>query len=450
VNTESEVREELDRLFPGESNETRFDEWLDLVNQGLPVAAAIRIRKWKTEAERNRKISLEESVLNYTDLPVGPQPSGITISGRADILGSMIAGGNVITFEVTEYVDIDLKLATYRVLITLTKNNNKYISIIKYDEIERLLNAIQSMKRVTVAVTKFTSFQVDWVGPNNFSISVYPDLSGKIKGVIKINEAYFFLDIIQDFEKLEALIYKAKAYIESHLQCVGNVDFILTDEIERRAANLLAQLPNLVAERTIPHIKVLSTKYLQLTYLDEYGTRDYGSFYSEIYRFMSKIIPELNSDHREIARGIIFNLVEQFKITDANGANGFNENMNPLDYEIYCANAFSLAGWSTSMTPKTGDQGADVVVKHRDLTGVIQCKLYSQPVGNGAVQEVIAAREYYKASFAIVVSNAAYTTSARQLAAMSNVILLHHGEIAEHSSRLGVIHPTEDMGAPLA
>ena len=174
-----------------------------------------------------------------------------------------------------------------------------------------------------------------------------------------------------------------------------------------------------------------------MTYLDDYGTREYGSFCSEIDRFLSKTIPELNADHREIAKDIIVNLVEQFTMANENGANGFDVNMSPLNYEIHCANAFSHAGWLTSMTPKTGDQGADVVIKHGDLTGVIQCKLYSQPVGNAAVQEVIAAREYHKASFAIVVSNAAYTTSARQLAAMANVVLLHHDEISEHSSRLG-------------
>jgi len=270
------------------------------------------------------------------------------------------------------------------------------------------------------------------------------------KSSITINGVHFFLDIIKEFEKLEALFIKAKAYIESHLQYVGNVDFILTDEIERHAADLFTQLPNLVTERTIRYAQILSTKFLQLTYLDDYGTREYGSFYSEIDRFMSKIIPELTANHREIAKGIILNLVEKFVVANENSTSRFDINMSPLDYEKYCANAFSLAGWSASMTSKTGDQGADVVIKHRDLTGVVQCKLYSQPVGNAAVQEVIAAREYYKASIAIVVSNAAYTTSARQLAAMANVVLLHHGEIAQHSSRLGVIQIVEHMEVPLA
>ena len=447
MNTEREVREELDRLFPGEPNESRFDEWVDLVKQGLTVAAETRIRKWQIEAERNRRFeeSDKKPVLKYTELTVNPQPSGITIRGSADI-GSMVKRSDVLKLEAVEFVNIDLKLATYSVRITLTKNNNEYPSSVKYDEIRKLLNAIQSMKRVTAGVTAFANLQVDWVGQGDFSISVFSDLAGKINGAIKSNGAFYFLDTMQEFDKLEAIFAKAKTYIDGHFQRVGNVDFILIDEIEKRAVDLLAQLPSLVIERTSRYVEILSKKYSQLTYLDDYGTREYGSFYSEIDSFLSKTIPELNADHREVAKGIVVNLVEKFTMTNENGANGFDVNMSPVDYEIHCANAFSHAGWFTSVTPKTGDQGADVVIKHGDLTGVIQCKLYSQPVGNSAVQEVIAAREYYKASFAIVVSNATYTTSARQLAAMANVALLHHGEIAEHSLKLG-LHSLKDQVA---
>jgi len=96
------------------------------------------------------------------------------------------------------------------------------------------------------------------------------------------------------------------------------------------------------------------------------------------------------------------------------------------------------------VTPKTGDQGADIVIKYDEMTGVVQCKLYSQPVGNAAVQEVIAAREYYQAAIAIVVSNANYTASARQLAGIANVALLHHDDIASHSLKLGLEYSGSD------
>jgi restriction system protein len=61
---------------------------------------------------------------------------------------------------------------------------------------------------------------------------------------------------------------------------------------------------------------------------------------------------------------------------------------------------------------------------------VVQCKFYSSPVGNKAVQEAAAARLHERADQAIVVSNAAYTKAARQLAGTTGVILLHHDDLA--------------------
>lgn len=80
--------------------------------------------------------------------------------------------------------------------------------------------------------------------------------------------------------------------------------------------------------------------------------------------------------------------------------------------------------YEANVTKGSGDQGVDVVAKKKDKTIAIQCKKYSQPVGNKAVQEVIAGKDYYGADFAVVVSNASFTPSARKLASKCNVILL--------------------------
>ena len=60
---------------------------------------------------------------------------------------------------------------------------------------------------------------------------------------------------------------------------------------------------------------------------------------------------------------------------------------------------------------------------------VVQCKLYSQPVGNKAVQEAFAAKNFQGCDVAVVVSNASYTQSARQIASTTGVLLLHHDEL---------------------
>jgi HJR/Mrr/RecB family endonuclease len=102
--------------------------------------------------------------------------------------------------------------------------------------------------------------------------------------------------------------------------------------------------------------------------------------------------------------------------------------LTPLEYEEYCAVLLRGAGWRANTTPRQ-DQGADVLAVLRRTKAVIQCKMYASPVGNRAVQEAIAGRAFYKTHLAVVVSTAPYTRSARQLAARTEVLLLHHDQL---------------------
>ena len=69
-----------------------------------------------------------------------------------------------------------------------------------------------------------------------------------------------------------------------------------------------------------------------------------------------------------------------------------------------------------SPTPKTGDQGADVILVLNGIKFVIQAKKYTGVVDNAAVQEVFAAKEFYDADFGMVVTSSRYTQSASNLA----------------------------------
>jgi restriction system protein len=59
----------------------------------------------------------------------------------------------------------------------------------------------------------------------------------------------------------------------------------------------------------------------------------------------------------------------------------------------------------------------------------IQAKRYSKPVGNKAVQEVIAAKAYYRCDEALVISNNSYTKSAKDLAQKVGVSLWSKKEL---------------------
>ncbi|MEM0515148.1 restriction endonuclease [Pseudoalteromonas sp. YIC-827] len=110
-----------------------------------------------------------------------------------------------------------------------------------------------------------------------------------------------------------------------------------------------------------------------------------------------------------------------------------NEPDDPYEYEKIVAHQLCELGWTAYSTSGSGDQGADVVAEKYGLRFVIQCKLYSQPVGNKAVQEVSSARDYYEAFGAAVVTNNDYTKSAKQLAESQDVWLLHDSMLDEWS-----------------
>lgn len=98
--------------------------------------------------------------------------------------------------------------------------------------------------------------------------------------------------------------------------------------------------------------------------------------------------------------------------------------MDPHDFEDLLAKLYGALGYQSIGTPRSSDQGADVLLRKKTERTVIQAKLYSKPVGNKAVQEVIAAREHYCCHHAAVVTNRSFTRSARELAQTARVELV--------------------------
>ncbi|MGH7050198.1 MAG: restriction endonuclease [Acetobacteraceae bacterium] len=116
----------------------------------------------------------------------------------------------------------------------------------------------------------------------------------------------------------------------------------------------------------------------------------------------------------------------------------WRENMSPIDFERCCADYLGLTGWDARTTKGSGDQGADVIARKANHLLVVQCKKYQKPVGNKAVQEVIAARAYQRATAAAVVSNQTYTRAARELAEKAGVLLLHFTDLRNVDRLLGL------------
>lgn len=62
---------------------------------------------------------------------------------------------------------------------------------------------------------------------------------------------------------------------------------------------------------------------------------------------------------------------------------------------------------------------------------VIQAKRYKCPVGNHAVQEVVAAIRFYRGAEGMVVTNSTFTSSARALAEKNDVTLIDGTKLSQ-------------------
>ena len=184
------------------------------------------------------------------------------------------------------------------------------------------------------------------------------------------------------------------------------------------------------------HADTLVRKWNQLVSEDDYGTLIFELWNKEAAYFVDRVLRyELGSDlfglPDDLPQQIVTHRVIALRWAPDQRSTvaTFDPDMSGHDYERFCADLLSLAGWKTRVTKASGDQGVDIEASKNGIRVVFQCKKYSTPVGNGAVQEVLSGKAFYRADVGVVVSNASFTPSAKQLARSAQIRLVHHDEL---------------------
>lgn len=188
------------------------------------------------------------------------------------------------------------------------------------------------------------------------------------------------------------------------------------------------------------HQDALARQRISLVRKDAYGTEVPGPWQKEMQKFAERVLAPVTGE-RYYPRHAVFGSIDSVAKARSEQILAqfrFDERMSPREYEIFCAEVLRKYGWEASATQQSADQGADVIAMKDGKRGVLQCKLFSKPVGNKAVQEAHAARSHYVADFAAVVSNAGFTSSARQLAATTGVLLISHYDLPELKPVTGI------------
>lgn len=209
----------------------------------------------------------------------------------------------------------------------------------------------------------------------------------------------------------------------------------------RCKASTEAKIQRLVSE----HLETLTVKRTRLIMIDEYGVQDTSKWSREVSSFFNRVIaPQLTDyEHAELIANEE-NLSETFvrlieapiiantaSYLQSEARSGFTPDISPRNFEHWCVSELKCLGWNARATPASGDQGADVIAERNGQRAIIQCKLYTAPVGNKAVQEVYAAKSHDNGTIAAVVSTSGYTSSAKALAASTGVLLLDRAGFAK-------------------
>lgn len=104
-------------------------------------------------------------------------------------------------------------------------------------------------------------------------------------------------------------------------------------------------------------------------------------------------------------------------VTDTDGMDG-------LEFEIFCADVLKKNGfYDVQVTQSSGDYGIDILAKKEWVSYAIQCKCYTSPVGNNAVQEAYSGKSFYNCMVAAVLTNNYFTASAIETAKRNAVVL---------------------------
>lgn len=211
---------------------------------------------------------------------------------------------------------------------------------------------------------------------------------------------------------------------------VGVVTFCVCSKYKK---DLKDKIYNAVNE----HYETLCTKRDHAIYYDDYGNEISTGFAKELIYFVENVVfpnSDLDMDKKLKYAQMVANMMDkvqaerprpEYEDTEEDLDMWAENSPDPYEFEGNCKKILEKAGWEARTTPKSGDQGVDVIAKKNDILIVVQCKFYSQPVGNKAVQEIAAGKTYYKADYAVVVTNSIYTKAAKQLAKSCGVVLLN-------------------------
>jgi ssDNA-binding Zn-finger/Zn-ribbon topoisomerase 1 len=122
--------------------------------------------------------------------------------------------------------------------------------------------------------------------------------------------------------------------------------------------------------------------------------------------------------------------LERIRLRTASGIDEIDV-MTGVQFERRLQSLFVKMGYLVQSTPASGDQGLDLILKLDGKHIGVQAKRYSKnrSVGNSAVQEVIAGKQFYGCDEGWVITNCKFTIAAKTLAKKAGIRLIDREQL---------------------
>ena len=163
--------------------------------------------------------------------------------------------------------------------------------------------------------------------------------------------------------------------------------------------------------------RILLADYIE-GFLRYYGS-DYKNHIPRLYRFLREIYYDLTYSELE-------NHIRKRRKQMAKPGWGLQKSIDLMtgrEFEELLVQLFKTSGCNVTKTQPGHDYGADMILERYGERTVVQAKRQKRSVGLKAVQEITAARKYYRAQKTLVVINGMFTRNAKELAKSNRVEL---------------------------
>ena len=125
-----------------------------------------------------------------------------------------------------------------------------------------------------------------------------------------------------------------------------------------------------------------------------------------------ELVEKTRREHEAEERARLRKLVEHWK------------SLSALDFEREVATLYVQQGYQASLTPRSGDDGIDIILRKDDRLTVVQCKRQQAPAGPSVVRELYGSMVAYKANDAILACTGGFSPGAVEFARGKSIQLI--------------------------